>query len=168
MSDSSLILIGMPGSGKSTVGKILADKWKYEFIDVDDFIEDYTGKTVGEILQKKGDDDFLKFESDVTQKIQISSKQIISTTGSNPLDLKAMKFLSQLGKIFWLDVSIDIIKNRLFKMKIDRIVGMKKKSLDYILLLRKKFYKQWADLRIKLENETPEEIAEIIQKNFEL
>ena len=88
----NLILIGMPGTGKSAVGKALAARLGYTFLDVDDVIRQRTGKTLKELLLEMGVDDFLVLEGEVGASLQLQDS-VIATGGSMVLSEGAMAHL---------------------------------------------------------------------------
>lgn len=168
--NTNIILMGPPGCGKTTVGKILAKEFKKSFIDIDDYMEEKNNRTVASVLDELGDDKFLDFEAEQTFSINVEN-HIISTTGSSPLRPKAMQHLHKNGIVVYMDTPVEIIEARLHEMKVDRIVGMKTQSIKEILDWRKtNFYDPYpVDLHIKLNsNETPEEVAQKIIQTIEV
>lgn len=157
----NIILMGPPGAGKTTVAKILKQKLNIDWVDVDDhLLEKHWPKTVGETLAELGDDGFLKKEAETTLKLKLQ-QGVISLSGSNPLDSKAMKHIRSLGTVYFLDVDLQTIESRLKTMKVDRIVGMKDLSLKQILEYRQKFYEESYDHKIKINSQmTAEEIVD--------
>lgn len=146
MGKSNLVLIGMPGCGKTTFGKKMAVTLGMNFVDVDSYMEETTGKTVAELLTNLGEEKFLEFEKESTLKIQVENT-VIATTGSSPLKGEAVKHLSQEGYILYLDVPARTIEERLAKMKVNRIVGMGRMSMAEILAYRQPFYEKLYDFR---------------------
>lgn len=149
----NIILMGPPGAGKTTVANILKNKLNINWIDVDDdLLEKHWSKSVAETLSEIGDNAFLKKEAETTLKLN-QYQGVISLSGSNPLDEKAMKHVKSLGQVFYLDVDVDIITKRLEQMKVDRIVGMKEITLKQILEYRQSFYEKSYDVKIKVTAE---------------
>jgi len=145
-----IALIGLPGSGKTTVGQKLSTYFGTEWRDVDDhFLEKAWGCTIAEKLKELGDEKFLLSEEEALCNANFPEEGILSLTGSNPLGEKAMKKLKEAGWMFvWLDVSREDILERLEMMKVDRIVGQSSGSLKSVLDYRIQFYEKWFDLRI--------------------
>ena len=97
----NVILIGMPGTGKSVVGRALAERLGYTFIDADDVIVKTTGKTLPEILRTDGLDAFLEIEAGVGETMDYEDT-VIATGGSMVLSEKAMEHLKENGVVVWL------------------------------------------------------------------
>ena len=161
----NITLIGMAGSGKSVLGKSLAKKLGYKFVDVDQIIES-SGKKLQEIINKQGEKAFLKIEEKTILSLR-GNKKIFSPGGSCVLSTKAMNHLKKISLIIFIDVNFSIIKKRLEKICFDKrgIIGLKKKSLKEIYTFRKHLYKKYSHLTIKL-NERPykENINLLIKK----
>jgi shikimate kinase len=145
---TNISLYGPPGSGKSTIAKLLSEKIGLSLIDVDDdILEKNWGVSVAEKLEKLGDEEFLKAEEEETIKINCCNS-IISLTGSNALSKKTMDYIKSISIVLYIDVDKEIILSRANEMKIDRVVGQKDKSFSDILDYRKKFYIKNYDFRV--------------------
>eukprot|EP00474_Spongospora_subterranea_P009105 CRZ09563.1 hypothetical protein [Spongospora subterranea] len=161
----SIILAGSPGSGKTTVGKILAQRLSRVWVDIDDHVLEPVWKTsVAEKLATLGDNGFLLAESEATCQFTIPKKSVVSLTGSNPLDAKSMTHLRKFGVVFLIDSSSTSIEARLGKMKVNRIVGQSSSSsISAVLSARTPFYESCYDERIIVSDQhTPEQIADLI------
>ena len=91
----NIVLIGMPGTGKSVVGRALAERLRYDFVDVDDLIVEAAGeKTLADVLRKRGVNDFLSLESEVAGTLD-KENTVIATGGSVVLSDKAMQHLKK-------------------------------------------------------------------------
>ena len=158
------IFVGMPGSGKTTIGKLVARELAREFVDVDKFIATTTGRDTADHLAELGDDGFLDFESETSRQINLE-KGVIATTGSNPLRREGIEHLRRDGVTIWMDVPLELIEKRVGKRADgdSRIVGAQTMTLPEILAWRKKEYEKHHDLRFQLEEEKPkEEVAEMV------
>ena len=100
----NIILIGMPGSGKSTLGVVLAKKMGYSFIDSDIVIQDTYGCTLEELIDEHGDAGFIKIENDVNCSIS-PEHTIIATGGSAVYGKEAMEHFKEIGTVIYLKVS---------------------------------------------------------------
>ncbi|KAM8967900.1 threonine synthase-like 1 [Pelodytes ibericus] len=147
--DKNLILMGLPGSGKTSVGRILCQRLGCPVIDVDDDILEKTWNTsVANKLQDVGDEQFLEEEGKALLKFSASGS-VISLTGSNPLHASSMEHIRKNGIVIYLDVHTQDIIERLEGMQVDRIVGQRSgSSIGDILQKRKRFYKKWHDVRV--------------------
>ena len=166
--NKSLILTGMMGVGKSTIGKRLANKLSYTFIDIDSLIEKKEGCSISLIFKKKGEDYFRTLESDVSLQALKKHNSVISLGGGAFLN-KSIRILSKKkGVSFWLDVEVDDLIKRLAKTK-KRPLLIKKNLSDEvkkIYLNRKKTYNE-ADYRIKCNFLKPNEITDNILRLYE-
>jgi shikimate kinase len=156
----NLYLIGMMGAGKTTVGRELAKELSYGFVDVDNVIEQATGRTINELFASEGEAAFRQIESDVLAQICSFTKLVISTGGGVILQQKNWSYLRH-GLIVWLDVPVELLYTRLAEdttRPLLQDVDLKQK-LRSLLEQRQPLYNQ-ADLRIRVsEGETPEQIA---------
>ncbi|XP_012632800.2 threonine synthase-like 1 [Microcebus murinus] len=160
--DKNIILMGPPGAGKTTVGRIIGQKLGCCVIDVDDDILEKTwNMSVSEKLQDVGNEQFLEEEGKAVLNFSASGS-VISLTGSNPMHDASMWHLKKNGIVVYLDVPLIDILSRLKLMKIDRIVGQNSgTSVKDLLKFRKQYYKKWYDARVFCESgASPEEVAE--------
>ena len=116
MARTNLILIGMPASGKSTVGVILAKVIGYDFIDTDILIQKAEKKRLSAIIAEKGVEGFLEVENRVNAAVE-ADHCVIATGGSAVYGEEAMRHFKQIGHIMYLKVSYDTISKRLKSIK---------------------------------------------------
>jgi shikimate kinase len=119
MKNDVIYLAGFMGSGKSTIGPILANTLGWDFYDLDKVIEENEGKRIKEIFATKGENYFRKIERDLLQKISKEQKVIISLGGGTLTNEENLVFLKKNGRIFYLKASEEAIYKRL-KYKRDR------------------------------------------------
>src|ERR1044071_8829345 len=100
-----IVLIGFMGSGKSSVGRLLAKRLGWTFFDTDLLVEKQVGRPVADIIQTMGEPAFREVEKRAVQLVSLSHSGVIATGGGVPLDSDNMKALSQNGEIIWLKVS---------------------------------------------------------------
>ncbi len=143
----NIILIGMPGSGKSTLGVILARRLGYGYLDTDSFISQKEKSTLQGIINDKGLDYFLEIESGIGSEI-VCDRVVIATGGSMVMAKEAMEHLSELGTVVYINVPLDELRRRLGNYK-DRGIAMKDgESLGTILAEREPYYKKYADITV--------------------
>ncbi len=165
---ANLFLIGFSGSGKSSVGKQLAKRLDYNFVDTDRIIEENTGQTIDETLRFKGEKEFRKIETRVLSQIDYSKKNIIATGGGIPTIDKNIKIMQNEGSIIWLKASIDSIFSRLFKSKeIRPLLGsnLKKENINNLFNSRLNVY-NIADKTIDTNDKKIEQIINEITKIY--
>ena len=156
----NLTLTGMMGVGKSTIGKILAKKLNYNFIDIDNLIEIKESSSINFIFKNSGEDYFRKIEYDITLSELKKNNSVISLGGGAFLNNTIRKSAKKLSISFWLDVQIDELVKRLKKNKKRPLLFKKNTSetVKKIYFDRKKIYNE-ADHRIKCNSLRSEEIV---------
>ena len=164
----NLTLTGMMGVGKSTVGKILAKKLNYNFVDVDKLIEAEEGISINLIFKNKSESYFRKIESEITLLELKKSNSIISLGGGAFLDNTIRKSAKKLSTSFWLDVPVEELIKRLKKNRKRPLLFRKNtnETVKKIYFDRKKIYNE-ADHRIKCNSLRSEEIADRILNLYE-
>ena len=166
--EKNLTLTGMMGVGKTTIGKRLAKKLNYAFVDVDKIIEKQEGESISSIFKNKGEDYFRKIEKQLTIIELKKNNSVISLGGGAFLNSSIRQYSKKNSISFWLDVPIEILIRRLKKSKNRPIIGKEKTSdsIKKIYFVRKKFYTK-ADYRIKCKTLTLKQIIEKILKFYE-
>ena len=150
----------MMGVGKSTIGKNLAKKLKYNFIDVDKLIEKKEGLSVNLIFKNKGENYFRKIENDITLSELKKNNSVVSLGGGAFLNNNIRKNSKKFSISFWLDVPIDKLIKRLGKSRQRPLLYKKNisETVKKIYFERKKIYNE-ADFRIKCSNSKSSEIV---------
>ena len=146
-SDKSIILIGMPASGKSTVGVILAKVLGFDFTDTDILIQNREGCRLETIIKSKGIEQFLAVESDVCINLK-TSRAVIATGGSVVYSDRAMQHLKSLGTVIYLHVDQDNLKKRLRDVAQRGVVLREGQSVDDLYLERTPLYERYADFTV--------------------
>lgn len=161
---NNIVLIGMPGAGKSTVGVVLAKKLGYRFLDSDLVIQDRTGKVLHDIIAEKGIEGFLQVEEDVNASLECD-QTVIATGGSAIYRAKAMEHLKQIGQVVYLKLSYAAVAERLGDLQ-ERGVALKKdQTLMDLYEERVPLYEKYADVTVDCEEKMIREIvAELVQK----
>lgn len=161
----NITLCGMMGSGKSIIGKILAKKINYNFIDIDQLIEKKTNKPIINIFKEKGEDYFRDLEEKITVKILKNKKTIISLGGGAIVNKNIRNSIQKNSYNIYLKVSINILNKRL-KYSKKRPLIIKNdlnNTLVDLIQKREKFYNK-ADLVITNETNINDSIENIIKK----
>jgi shikimate kinase len=162
----NIILIGMSGVGKSRIGKLLAEKIGYSFIDIDKVMEQAYNKRVQEIINSLGETKFLESEEKTVLSITKPHNTVFAPGGSVIYSDKAMKHLKSIGKIVFLNAPLEEIRRRTPDFSARGIVGLKGKTVEALFEERLPLYRKYADVTIDLQQYSDEKIVElIIDKN---
>ena len=166
--NKNLILTGMMGVGKSTIGRILAKKLKFTFIDIDKLIELKEGCSINVIFKDKGENYFRRLENNITLKELKKTNSVISLGGGAFLNKSIRQNVKKLSVSFWLDVATDLLIKRLEKAKKRPLLYKKnlKDTVKKIYLDRKKTYNE-AEFKIKCSYLKSNEIADKVLKLYE-
>jgi shikimate kinase len=160
----NIYLIGMMGSGKSTIGPLLAENLGYSFLDTDTTIEKVVGQTISAIFQAVGEPEFRQIETQVLAEVSAYTRLIIATGGGIAIERENWNHLHQ-GLVIWIDPSIDILVERLQEDTTRPILATTddlQTKLAAILAERRHRYSE-ADLQISIERPlTSEEIVDRI------
>ncbi len=164
----NLVLTGMMGVGKTTIGKSLAKRLSYNFIDMDKLIEDTEGCSINVIFKNKSENYFRKIETSLSLQALKKNKSIISLGGGAFLNSSIRKAVRDSSVSFWLDVSSNELVKRLVKTKKRPLLFKKniRDTVNKIYLERKKTYNE-ADFRIRCNFLKPDEIVDKIVKYYE-
>lgn len=163
---SNIILIGMPGCGKSTIGVILAKTIGVGFIDTDLIIQQRENRLLQDIIDSDGIEFFLDCEAQAVKTVECNNT-VIATGGSVVYREDAINHLKKNGKIFYLDVPLFEIKKRLNNISTRGIAAEKNDSIEDIYAERESLYKKYADEIIDLADCDIEEAIEKICKKIE-
>lgn len=147
----NIVLIGMPGVGKSTIGVILAKQMGYEFVDSDLVIQKRENRLLREIIEQEGVDGFIQVENQVNASLRVE-KSIIATGGSVVYGREAMEHLKKIGKIVYLRLSYESLERRLGNLKGRGVILRAGQTLKHIYDERVPLYEMYADYTIDEEN----------------
>nr|WP_308668129.1 shikimate kinase [uncultured Agathobacter sp.] len=164
---TNIVLIGMPGVGKSTIGVILAKVLGYSFLDADLLIQEQEGKLLSEIIEEKGTDGFIEVENRVNASIR-ADRAIIATGGSVVYGKEAMEHLKEIGRVVYLKVSYAILEKRLADIKGRGVVLKEGQTLETLFEERSKLYEQYADIEVSEEGLDVEQTVEKLVEALEL
>lgn len=161
---NNIILIGMPGCGKSTVGVVLAKALGFRFTDTDLLICEKQGKKLQQILDEQGIEAFLKIEAKTGEELNCSNT-VIATGGSMVMNAVAMEHLKDIGHVVYIQVPFQTLKQRIKNMKTRGIVFGKNETLEDIYRIRTPLYKKYADITVNIERQELEDtVHAIVQK----
>jgi shikimate kinase len=163
---SNIILIGMPGSGKSTVGVILAKLTSRGFIDTDVLIQTREGRTLQDIVDRDGYMVLRRIEEDVLLKLECRD-HVIATGGSAVYSSDAMGHLKSNGVTVFLNVGLATLKARVHDYDTRGLAKRPDQSVDDLFAERFALYRQYADITIDCVGLTHEEVCALIMKELE-
>lgn len=157
----NIILIGMPGVGKSTVGVILAKEMGYQFIDSDLLIQQQEKMLLKDIIEQRGVDGFLEIENGVNASIT-AHRSVISTGGSAVYGREAMEHFKEIGTIVYLKCSFTVLEKRLHDLKGRGVVLKEGQTLENIYDERRVLYEKYADVVVEEDGKGIEETLESV------
>ena len=162
---TNITLIGMPASGKSSVGVVLAKRLGKRFVDTDIVIQEKYGKLLKELIEEHGDDGFREIEDEVNASLDVTDS-IISPGGSVVYGEKAMEHLKEISVVIYLELSYTAIKSRLGDLRERGITLKEGQTLKDLYLERTPLYEKYADIKVnemkKTLSKTIDEICEIL------
>ncbi len=157
-SNHNIVLIGMPGVGKSTVGVLLAKRLGLSFLDTDIHLQTREGKSLQQLIGELGLDGFCVLEERHMLTISITA-HVFATGGSVVYSHKAMDHLRTTGTVIHLDLSPGLLKRRLDDLDARGVVIAAGQSLDSLYHERLPLYLQYADLTLATDGLTPDQIV---------
>ena len=150
---SNIILIGMPGAGKSTLGVVLAKIANKRFVDADLVIQERCGATLQSIIDERGPEAFIELENEILCSIE-AENTIVATGGSAVYSEGAMRHFAEIGTIVYLEISYESLIGRLGDLQ-ERGVVMRNgmgMSLRELFDERKPLYEQYADITVNVDD----------------
>lgn len=155
----NIVLIGMPSSGKSTAGVLLAQKIGYGFLDCDLIIQGEEGKLLSQIIEEKGTEGFLRIEERVCCGIA-AARCVIATGGSAVYSATAMEHLKKIGTVVYLNIDEGEVEKRIPDM-MKRGVVMRGNitTLKELFAERLPLYERYADVTVNCNGKTTEDVA---------
>ncbi len=165
MNKDNIILIGMPASGKSTAGVVLAKFLGYDFIDTDILIQEKTGKLLHEIISEKGLEGFKELEEDINASV-CCHKSIISPGGSVIYGERAMRHFKEIGTVVYLKLSYTEVEQRLGNLKSRGVVLQDGQTLLDLYNERAPYYEKYADITVEETGMSVEETIEFIAEKM--
>ena len=162
MGKTNLVLIGMPASGKSTVGVVLAKVIGYDFIDTDILIQRRKKKRLSQIIEDVGVDGFLQVENRVNASVE-ADHCVIATGGSAVYGEEAMRHFRKIGHIIYLKVDYETIRKRLRSIKQRGVALRDGQSLRDLYEERTALYEKYADTVIEEKGDAEDVVVQILR-----
>lgn len=165
----NIILIGFMGSGKTSVGELLAKRMSYHFKDTDRMIETKEQETINQIFNLKGEEYFRNLETGLIMDMQsVLHHTVLSTGGGMPIRAENRNLLKQLGFVVYLKASAETTVARLRKDKTRPLLQGEdlKEKVNRMLLERRSLYEKTAHKVIDTDDKNPEEITEHIMEAY--
>ena len=163
--EKNIVLIGMPGVGKSTVGVVVAKRLGFGFTDSDLLIQDKYNKLLHELIEENGIAGFWQMENDVNASISCT-KMVIATGGSACYGDEAMKHLGEIGVIIYLKLGYESLKERLGDLNARGVTLRPGQDLYGLLEERTPLYERYAHITIDCENKQLREVAESVSDAY--
>lgn len=161
----NIVLIGMPGVGKSTVGVVLAKELGFQFVDSDLLIQRQEKRLLKQIIEEEGIDGFIEIENRVNSSIDVEGA-VIATGGSVVYGKEAMEGLKRNGRIVYLRLSYKALERRLGNLHGRGVIVREGQGLFDIYQERIPLYEKYADLIIDEEDKDIEETLQTILDNL--
>lgn len=162
-SRGNIVLIGMPASGKSTLGVLLAKTLGMNFLDTDLLMQRKEEMLLQDIVDERGIEGFLSIEEEILKDLNVEAT-VISTGGSAVYSQDGMKNLKSLGKIIYIKVDFPTIDERLHNIKSRGVVLGEKQTLEDLYNERCPLYEEWAHVVFESQGRTVEECVEELQR----
>lgn len=173
MQKQTIYLIGFMGSGKTTLGKVLARLLNYAFIDLDHYIEEKEGTTVAEIFSRHGEERFRELERLAIHETAQKGNTVVATGGGAPCFFDNMDFMNQHGTTIYLEISTEHLSRRLAQARAHRPLLADKDEKDLHAFIKRSmkertpFYRK-ANIAADTETLSPEETARNIVQAIRL
>lgn len=162
---NNIILIGMPGVGKSTIGVVLAKIMGYRFVDSDLVIQEETEKLLHEIISEQGLEGFLEVENQINASLDVK-RAIVATGGSVIYGKEAMEHLKEIGTVVYLKLSLKSIEERLGDLEKRGVVLKEGQTLKDLYEERIPYYEKYADIVMDCEEKGIRHITEELGKRL--
>ncbi len=163
---SNIVLIGMPGAGKSTVGVLLAKRLGLSFLDTDVLIQAACGKSLRDLIDERGMAGFCQIERDYVRGIQVAHT-VIATGGSVVYYDDAMQRLQAGGRVVYLQLPLEELRRRVDDLNARGVVLEPGQTLESLYEKRRPLYERWAQVTVPLCGLNHEQAVETIIKTLQ-
>ncbi|MBR6627303.1 MAG: shikimate kinase [Lachnospiraceae bacterium] len=157
-SNTNIILIGMPGAGKSTVGVVAAKRLGYRFLDSDMVIQEQYGKLLYELIEEYGVEGFWELENKINAALD-TERTVIATGGSAVYGAEAMEHFREMGKVVYLKLPYEEIEERLGDLNARGVTVRSGQSLRELYEERMPLYEKYAHVTIDCDGKALREVA---------
>lgn len=158
----NIILIGFMASGKSTIGKLLAEKMNYQFIDLDEIIEKHNGKKISDIFSQDGEEVFRKYETEQLKQLSNSDRKVVSCGGGIVIKPENRQILRKIGRVIFLEIAAQDVLARVTDFSSRPLLNnpdpqKRRQTIEDLLKKRDNFYRETADFILKSKTGQPEQ-----------
>lgn len=161
----NLILIGMPGAGKSTIGVLLAKRRGTAFLDTDILIQTGEGYYLQDLISRHGISGFREIEEMYLLGVPADCG-VVATGGSAVYSAKAMAHLKSLGPVVYLQIELEPLKARLGNLAERGVLRMPGQTIDMLYEERCPLYEKYADIVVSTADMTPDQVVALVQQEF--
>jgi Shikimate 5-dehydrogenase len=151
----NIVLTGMPGCGKTAIGKLLAESMQREFIDTDEMIFKETGRTAEELINTEGEHYFRQYEKEIVKKVSVQTGIVIATGGGAVLDEENVTTLKQNGRVYFIERDIE---------KLAVLGRPLSKNIQQLYIERCEIYQETADVKIENNSEIQQTVQYILKE----
>ena len=155
----NVYLIGMTGVGKSTVGKILANRLKWAFVDVNETIEAIYGRNLNEIFSTFGEESFKNMETTILQELSQGEHQVFACNCDTALDERKVETMKRTGVTIWLDAQVQDLLKRIGQMEEPTVPEGEVSEIVLKMVEDRENYYRQADVRVATDKASPEVTA---------
>ena len=162
---ANVVLIGMPGCGKSTLGVLLAKAMMMDFVDTDLIMQNQSGKPLQQMVDELGTEGFSQAEEDCICRLNLHNT-VIATGGSVALEERAMEHLARTGVIVFVKLTYETIEGRLKNISTRGITLKKGQTLRNLYDLRQPYYHRWGQIIVEADGQDIEQTVEMLVKKL--
>ena len=162
----ALVLIGMPGAGKTTVGRMLAERWSIPFLDTDQLLEEQAGESLQQQLDRLGYAAMRQVEEDFVTHCALPTEAVVSTGGSVVYGPRAMARLRRYGHCVYLQISLETVKQRVDNWQSRGFSCAPGQTLEQVYQERLPLYQQYADVTLQCDDMNPRQVVRQLEECF--